>query len=71
MDKNNLGRRKMEAILSPSAKNRQPWKFIAYTDLVSAIGEDGQLVGAVSLGYADEVPAARPRKKLEDVLEFR
>ncbi|SCZ81047.1 nitroreductase family protein [Pseudobutyrivibrio xylanivorans] len=43
----------------------------AYTDLVSAIGEAGQLVGAVSLGYADEAPAARPRKKLEDVLEFR
>lgn len=43
----------------------------AYTDLVSAMVETGQLVGAVSLGYADEAPAARPRKKLEDVLEFR
>ena len=61
----------MEAILSPSAKNRQLWKFIVYTDLVSAIGETGQLVGAVSLGCAGEAPAARPRKKLEDVLEFR
>lgn len=43
----------------------------AYQDMVDFIGTKGQLVGAVALGYADEQPAARPRKKLEDILEYR
>ena len=29
-----------------------------------------QLAGAVSLGYADESPSARPRKKWEEVVQF-
>ena len=43
----------------------------AYQDMMDFIGAEGQLVGAVTLGYADEQPAARPRKKLEDILEYR
>lgn len=43
----------------------------AYKELVEFIGTEKQLVGAVALGYADECPNARPRKELEDVVEFR
>lgn len=43
----------------------------AYKELVEFIGTENQLVGAVALGYADEFPNARPRKDLEDVVEFR
>ena len=30
-----------------------------------------ELAGAIALGYPDETPAPRPRKKLEDIVEFR
>ncbi|MDE7339849.1 MAG: nitroreductase family protein [Lachnospiraceae bacterium] len=43
----------------------------AYKELVEYIGTEHQLVGAVALGYADEFPNARPRKELEEVVEFR
>lgn len=43
----------------------------AYKDLTSFIGEEGQLIGAIALGYADESPNQRPRKAMEDILEFR
>ncbi len=43
----------------------------AYKDLTSFIGEKGQLIGAIALGYADESPNQRPRKAMEDILEFR
>lgn len=43
----------------------------AYNELVSYIGTNAQLIGAVALGYADEAPAARPRKSLDDVVEYR
>ena len=43
----------------------------AYNELVNYIGTTHQLVGAVSLGYADEFPDARPRKSLEDIVEYR
>ena len=43
----------------------------AYNELVDHIGTIYQLVGAISLGYANESPAARPRKCLEDVVEYR
>lgn len=45
--------------------------FFAYGDLCDFLGEKGQLLGAVALGYADEQPAPRPRKKLSDILEYR
>ena len=41
--------------------------FIAYDDLCDWLGEKGELIAAISFGYADEAPAARPRKPLSDV----
>ena len=43
----------------------------AYGDLMEFVGESGQLVGAIAIGYADEKPNARPRKKINDILEFK
>lgn len=43
----------------------------AYDELVDFMGIQGQLVGAVSLGIADEAPAQRPRKDFSEVVEFR
>lgn len=43
----------------------------AYPELVDYIGIKGQLVGAVSLGIADENPDSRPRKDISEVMEFR
>jgi nitroreductase len=44
--------------------------FYAYEDLCNWLGEDGQMVAAVSLGYPDEQPDARPRKTLEEVTRW-
>ncbi len=43
----------------------------AYPELVKEIGTEYQLASAVAIGYADESPAARPRKSIEDIIEFR
>ncbi len=43
----------------------------AYPELVNEMQTNGQLVGAVTLGYADEAPAQRPRKPLEELVEYR
>lgn len=43
----------------------------AYHELTDYIDTKYQLVGAISLGYADEKPAARPRKPYEEVVEYR
>lgn len=43
----------------------------AYDDLMEAIGEPGQLIGAVAVGHPAEHPAPRPRKSLEEILEYR
>ena len=43
----------------------------AYDELCEFIGEKGQLACAISLGYPDEDPNPRPRKPIEDILEFR
>lgn len=44
--------------------------FFAYPELVEYIGTEDQLVSAVALGYPAEAPAARPRKPLEEIIEF-
>ena len=41
--------------------------FFAYDELCAWLGESHQMVAAVSLGYADEKPEARPRKPVEEV----
>lgn len=43
----------------------------AYGELAAFVGEAGQLVGAIAVGYADEAPAARPRKAFEETVEYR
>ena len=43
----------------------------AYSDLMEVIGEKGQLIGAIALGYAEEQPLPRPRRNLEEILEYR
>lgn len=43
----------------------------AYKELVSYLDTDAQLVGAIALGYADESPTQRPRKKLDEIVEYR
>ncbi len=45
--------------------------FFAYEALEAWLGVNGEMVAAVSFGYALESPAARPRKALVDVLEWR
>lgn len=39
--------------------------------LNGVINAPGQLIGAVAVGYADEAPQKRPRKTLEEILEYR
>ena len=43
----------------------------AYPELVEYLQTEEQLIGAVALGYPDEEPAARPRKELEEIVEWR
>lgn len=45
--------------------------FAAYKELTEWLGRDSLLVAAVALGYADEAPSARPRMKLEELVEWR
>lgn len=44
--------------------------LFAYPELVEYIGTEYQLVSAIALGYPAEEPNARPRKPLEEILEF-
>lgn len=43
----------------------------AYPELVTYLKTEHQLVGAIAVGYANEHPEQRPRKELDDILEFR
>ncbi len=43
----------------------------AYPELEKEIGTKDQLIGIVAVGYPGEKPEKRPRKKLEEVLEYR
>ena len=42
-----------------------------YKELTEYLDTTQQLVGAIALGYADENPTQRPRKKMEDIVEYR
>lgn len=42
----------------------------AYQELMEYIGATEELVGAIALGYKAETPAMRPRKRLEDIVEY-
>ena len=41
--------------------------FIAYEELCTWLGESGEMIAAVSFGYPDENPGARPRKTIDEV----
>ena len=41
--------------------------FYAYDALCEWLEQSGEMIAAVSLGYADEAPNARPRKPVEEV----
>lgn len=43
----------------------------AYPELVECVGTEDQLVSIVALGYPDECPDMRPRKAMEDIIEYR
>ena len=43
----------------------------AYNELTQYLETSQQLVGAIALGYANEAPMQRPRKKMEEVVEYR
>ncbi len=44
--------------------------FNAYEELCAWLGEQTQMIAAVSFGYADESPGARPRKPLSEVARW-
>lgn len=43
----------------------------AYPELTKFLKTDRQLVGAIAIGYADEAPAPRSRKSIDEIAEFR
>jgi nitroreductase len=45
--------------------------FYAYQELTAWLGETGEMIAAVSIGYADETPAARPRKPVSEVIRWK
>lgn len=45
--------------------------FFAYREICKWLGEENLMVAAVSFGYADENPSPRPRKKYNDVVQWR
>lgn len=45
--------------------------YFAYEELVNYMEITGQLIGAVSLGLPAENPNPRPRKSMEEVVEYR
>jgi nitroreductase len=44
--------------------------FYAYDELCTWLGQAHQMIAAVSLGYPDEQPGARPRKPVSQVTEW-
>ncbi len=43
----------------------------AYPELMEFCKFSGQLIGAIAVGYPAENPAQRPRKPIQDIIEFR
>jgi nitroreductase len=44
--------------------------FYAYEELCAWLGTEQQMIAAVSFGYPDEEPGARPRKPVSEVTEW-
>lgn len=45
--------------------------FFAQKELCDWLGIKGELYGAMAVGYSDETPNKRPRKNLNDVVEWK
>ncbi|MGL6216670.1 MAG: nitroreductase family protein [Lacrimispora sphenoides] len=45
--------------------------YFAYEELNRWLGTEGTLVAAMSFGHPDECPRPRPRKSMEDIVEWR
>ena len=45
--------------------------FFAHEHLRQFLGSENQLAGAIAVGYPDETPVMRPRKTIDDIIEFR
>ena len=45
--------------------------YFAYSELCEWLKSDGQLIAAIAFGYPNEFPKERPRKKLDDIVEWR
>ena len=45
--------------------------YFAYSELCKWLGNDGQLIAAIAFGYPNEFPKERPRKKIDDIVEWR
>ena len=45
--------------------------YFAYSELCKWLDSDGQLIAAIAFGYPNEFPKERPRKKIDDVVEWR
>jgi nitroreductase len=43
----------------------------AYSELTNYLNIVNQLVGAIAVGYPEEQPFPRPRKAIEDIVEYR
>ncbi len=45
--------------------------YFAYSELCNWLNSNGQLIAAIAFGYPNESPKERPRKKLDDIVEWR
>lgn len=45
--------------------------YFAYKELNDWLDTAGQLFAALTLGYADETPSARPRKSMDNIVQWR
>ena len=45
--------------------------YFAYLELCKWLNSDGQLIAAIAFGYPNEFPKERPRKKLDDIVEWK
>lgn len=45
--------------------------YFAYAELCKWLDSDGQLIAAVAFGYPNEFPEERPRRKIDDIVEWR
>lgn len=44
--------------------------YFAYEELNDWLKQEGELLAALAVGYADEAPKARPRKAIKEVVEW-